>query len=86
MTTKLDIGSKVFLKIFPIKGVTKFQKKGKLNPQFIGPFEVLERVGRVSYRLALLPVMSEVYDVFHVSMPRKYVYDPYHILQHLEVK
>ena len=83
---EFEIGSKVFLKISPMKGVTRFRKRGKLNPRFIGPFEILERIGKVSYRLALPPAMSGVHDVFHVSMLRKYVHDPSHILQHLKVE
>ena len=69
-----------------MKGVTRFRKRGKLNPQFIGPVEILERISNVSYRLALPPSMSGVHDVFHVSMLCKYVHDPSHILQHLEVE
>ena len=83
---EFEIGSKVFLKISPMKGVTRFRKRGKLNPRFIGPFEILERVSKVSYRLALPPSMSGVHDVYHVSMLRKYVYDPSHILQHPKVE
>ena len=83
---EFEIGSKVFLKISPMKDVTRFRKRGKLNPRFIGPFEILERIGKVSYRLALPPAMSGVHDVFHVSMLRKYVHDPSHILQHPEVE
>ena len=52
--------------------------KGKLRSRFIGPFEVLDRVGEVAYRLALPPQFSTVHNVFHVSMLRKYVYDPSH--------
>ena len=48
-----------------------FGKRGKLSPRYIGPFEVLERVGIVAYRLALPPSLSSVHDVFHVSMLRK---------------
>ncbi|GAV89431.1 Chromo domain-containing protein [Cephalotus follicularis] len=58
-----------------------FGKKGKLTPRFIGPFEILERVGPVAYRLALPPSLSDVHNVFHVSMLRKYHPDPSHILQ-----
>ena len=83
---EFEIGSKVFLKISPMKGVTRFRKRGKLNSRFIGPFEILERIGKVSYQLALPPAMSGVHDVFHVSMLRKYVHDPSHILQHPEVE
>ncbi|GAV69252.1 Chromo domain-containing protein [Cephalotus follicularis] len=59
----------------------RFGKKGKLTPRFIGPFEILERVGAVAYRLALPPSLSDVHNVFHVSMLRKYHPDPSHVLQ-----
>ena len=62
----------------PKRGVVRFGKRGKLSPRFIGPFEILERVGKLAYRLALLPSMSGVHEVFHVSMLRKYIPDPAH--------
>ncbi|KAA0061277.1 pol protein [Cucumis melo var. makuwa] len=74
------VGDMVFLKVAPIKGVLRFEKKGKLSPRFVGPFEVLERIGPVAYRLALPPSLSTVHDVFHVSMLRKYVADPMHVV------
>ena len=58
----------------------RFGKRGKLSPRYIGPFEVVERVGIVSYRLALPPSSSNVHDVFHVSMLRKYTPDPNHVV------
>ena len=58
----------------------RFGKSGKLSPRFIGPFEILERIGKVAYRLTLLPQLSGVHDVFHVSMLRKYEPDPSHVL------
>ena len=64
----------------PKRGVIRFGKRGKLSPRYIGPLEVLERVGIVSYRLALPPSLSSVHDVFHVSMLRKYTQDPTHIV------
>ena len=64
----------------PKRGVVKFGKSRKLSPRFIGPFEILERVGIVAYRLALPPIMSSVYKVFHVSMLRKYTPDPAHVV------
>ncbi|KAA0041011.1 DNA/RNA polymerases superfamily protein [Cucumis melo var. makuwa] len=64
----------------PIKGVLRSEKKGKLSPRFVGPFEVLERIGPLVYRLALPPSLSAVHDVFHVSMLRKYVADPTHVV------
>jgi hypothetical protein len=81
-------GSKVFLKISPTKGVARFGKKGKLQPRFIGPFEILERVGPMAYRLALPPSIAGVHDVFHVSLLRKYVSDPTHVLEYepLQIK
>ena len=60
-------------------GVVRFDKQGKLSPRFIGPFEVLERVGAVAYRLALPPSLSSVHEVFHVSMLRKYTPDSTHV-------
>ena len=58
----------------------RFGKRGKLSPRYIGPFEVLERVGIAAYRLALPPSLSSVHDVFHVSMLRKYTPDPTHVV------
>ena len=70
---QLNIGDHVFLKISSIKGVMRFGKKKKLAPRYIGPFEILDRVGSVSYRLALPPCMSQVYLVFYISLLRKYI-------------
>ena len=64
----------------PKRGVVRFGKRGKLSPRFIGPFEILERIGVVAYRLALPPNMSGVHEVFHVSMLRKYSPDPSHVV------
>ena len=58
----------------------RFGKRGKLSPRFIRPFEILERIGTVAYRLALLPNISCVRKVFHVSMLRKYTPDPAHVV------
>ncbi|GKF11796.1 putative nucleotidyltransferase, ribonuclease H, partial [Tanacetum coccineum] len=56
--------------------------KGKLSPRFIGPFEILDRVGEVSYHLALPSQLSHVHNVFHVSILRGYNYHPYHVVQY----
>ena len=70
----------VFLKVMPKRGVVKFDKRGKLLPSYIGPFELLERVGMVAYRLALPPSLSRVHAMFHVSMLKKYTPDPTHVV------
>ncbi|KAL4037981.1 hypothetical protein IC575_001584 [Cucumis melo] len=77
---EFEVGDMVFLKVAPMKGVLRFEKKGKLSPRFVGPFEILERIGPVAYRLALPPSFSAVHDVFHVSMLRRYVADPTHVV------
>ncbi|KAL0549406.1 hypothetical protein IC582_013888 [Cucumis melo] len=79
---EFEIGDKVFLKVAPMKGVVRFERRGKLSPRFVGPFEILERIGPVAYRLALPPSLSTVHDVFHVSMLRKYVPDPSHVVDY----
>ncbi|XP_070035396.1 uncharacterized protein [Nicotiana tomentosiformis] len=70
----------VLLRVSPTKGVMRFRKKSKLSPRYIRPFEILERVGEVAYRIALPPTLSAFHLVFHVSMLRKYHGDPSHVL------
>ena len=65
---EFEVGDHVFLKVMPKRGVVRFGNRGKLSPRFIGPFEILERIGTFAYRLALPPSMSGVHEVFHVSM------------------
>ncbi|XP_042942775.1 uncharacterized protein LOC122276957 [Carya illinoinensis] len=79
---QFDVGSKVFLKIAPMKGIMRFRKKGKLSSRYFGPFDVLERIGATAYRLALPPRLSAIHDVFHISMLREYIPDPTHILEY----
>ncbi|KAK9048263.1 hypothetical protein SSX86_010799 [Deinandra increscens subsp. villosa] len=75
-------GDRVFLKVSPCRGVRRFGIKGKLSPRFIGPFEILDRVGESSYRLALPPQLSQVHNVFHVSLLRGYNYHPLHVVNY----
>ena len=71
----LEVGEPVLLKVSPMKGITRFGRKGKLHPRYVGPFEILRKVGKVAYELALPPQMSNVHNVFHVSMLKRYYPD-----------
>ena len=75
------MGNHVFLKFSPMKFIMRFRRKWKLNPRFVGPFEVLERVGTLAYKVALPPSLSKIHNVFHVSTLRKYIYDPSHVVE-----
>ena len=77
---EFEVGDHVFLRVMPKRGVVRLGKRGKLSPRFIGPFEILERVGTVAYRLTLPSSMSGVHEVFHVPMLRKYTPDPAHVV------
>ena len=83
---EFEVGDHVFLKVMPKRGVVRFGKRGKLSSRFIGPFEILERVGTVAYRLALPPSMSSVHKVFHVYMLRRYTPDPAHVVDWGEIE
>ena len=79
------MGDKVFLRISPWK-VLRFGKKGKLSPRYMGPYEIVERIGEVAYRLRLPPKLARIHDVFHVSILRKYIVDPSHVLRDQSVE
>ena len=83
---EFEVGDHVFLKAIPKRGAVRFGKRGKLLPRFIGPFEILERMGTVAYRLTLSPSMSGVHEVFHISMLREYTPDPAHVVDWGEIK
>ncbi|GJV11690.1 putative reverse transcriptase domain-containing protein [Tanacetum coccineum] len=68
---EFQVGDKVMLKVSPWKGVVHFGKRGKLNPRYVGPFKVLEKVGEVAYKLELLEELSRVHNTFHVSNLKK---------------
>jgi hypothetical protein len=78
---EFKVGTKVFLKVAPMKGVMRFGRRGQLSPRFVGPFEILKKIGMVAYRLALPPNLSRIHNVFHISMLRKFVPDPMHVLE-----
>ena len=75
-----EVGDKVFSKVSPWRKILQFGKKGKSSPRFIGPYEILERIGPVVYRLALPPELAKLHNVFHVSRLRRYRNDESHIL------
>ncbi|GKD68498.1 putative reverse transcriptase domain-containing protein [Tanacetum coccineum] len=72
---EFQVGDHVMLKASPWKGVVRFGKKGKLAPRFVGPFEILERIGHVAYRWRLREELSSVHDTFHVSNLKKRLAD-----------
>ncbi|GJZ49322.1 putative reverse transcriptase domain-containing protein, partial [Tanacetum coccineum] len=74
-TLEFEVGDQVMLKVSPWKGVIHFGKKGKLAPRYVGPFEILERIGPVAYRLRLSEELSRVHDTFHVSNLKKCLAD-----------
>ena len=75
---QFDVGDHVFLKVSPMKEVMRFGKRWRHAPRYIGPFEILNRIGNVSYKLALPPNLSHVHPVFYISMLRKYIPCPSH--------
>ncbi|KAL0431632.1 UNVERIFIED_CONTAM: hypothetical protein Sradi_0789200 [Sesamum radiatum] len=81
-----EVGDKVFLKVSPWKGILRFGRQGKLSPRYIGPYEIIERIGPLAYRLALPMELSQIHDVFHVSMLRRYRSDPSHVIHEPEIE
>ncbi|GJW30589.1 putative reverse transcriptase domain-containing protein [Tanacetum coccineum] len=72
---EFEVGDQVLLKVSPWKGVVRFGKKGKLAPRYVGPFEILERISLVAYRLRLPEELSSMHDTFHVSNLKKCLAD-----------
>ncbi|GJV98522.1 putative reverse transcriptase domain-containing protein [Tanacetum coccineum] len=73
---EFSVGEHVLLKVSSWKGVVQFRKKEKLAPRFIGPFEIIKRIGPVAYRLRLSKELNGVHDTFHVSNLKKCLADP----------
>ncbi|GJQ98211.1 putative reverse transcriptase domain-containing protein [Tanacetum coccineum] len=73
---EFSVGDYVLLKVSPWKGVVRFRKNGKLAPRFVGPFEIIERIDPVAYRLDLPKELNGVHDTFHVSNLKKCLADP----------
>ena len=83
---EFEVGDHVFLRVMPKRGVVRFGKHEKLSSRFIGPFEILEKVGTFVYRLALPLSMTGVHEVFHVSMLREYTPDPAHVVDWRQIE
>ncbi|MCI42344.1 putative retrotransposon gag protein, partial [Trifolium medium] len=75
-----------FLRVTSTTGVGRALKSRKLTSRFIGPFEILKRVGRIAYMIALPPSLANLHDVFHVSQLRKYVSDLTHVIESDDVQ
>ncbi|XP_016667577.1 uncharacterized protein [Gossypium hirsutum] len=80
------VGDRVLLKSSLWKKVLQFGRKRKLSPRFIGPYEIIERIDPVVYPLALPPELEKIYNVFHVSMLRRYRFDSSHVISHTEIE
>ncbi|KAK2395736.1 hypothetical protein QL285_057442 [Trifolium repens] len=78
---EFETGDHVFIRVTPRTGIARAIKTKKLTPRFIGPFQILRRVGPVAYHIALPPKLSNLHDVFHVSQLRKYYPDPSHVIE-----
>ncbi|CAL0324551.1 unnamed protein product [Lupinus luteus] len=74
-------GDHVFMRVVPTTGIGRLLKARKLTPKFIGPYQILRKVGPVAYQIALPPLLSNLHNVFHVSQLRKYISDPSHIIE-----
>ncbi|XP_076923350.1 uncharacterized protein LOC143585447 [Bidens hawaiensis] len=83
---EFEVGDMVLLNVSPWKGAIRFGKKGKLIPRYIGPFEVLERIGAVAYLLKLPLELGNIHDIFHVSNLSKCVADESLVIPHEELK
>ncbi|XP_048430987.1 uncharacterized protein LOC125472932 [Pyrus x bretschneideri] len=75
------MGDFVFLKLSPWKGVVHFGKRGKLSPRYVGLYRITKKIGAIAHRLELPPELSQIHDVFHVSMLQKYVPNFSHVIQ-----
>jgi len=74
-------GDHVFMRVTPTKGVERTIKSRKLSPKFVGPYQIIRKIGPVTYEIAPPPQLSNLHNVFHVSQLRNYIPDPSHVLE-----
>ena len=74
------MGEKFFSRVHPWKSLIHYGKSSKLTPLLVRPFKILERIGTISYGLALSPNLARVHDFFHVFVLRQYIHDVIHVL------
>ena len=71
----------VYIKVSPLRGMQRFQMKGKLAPRYVGPFWIIGRYGKVDYQLELPPSLSTIHDVFHISQLKKCLWVPTKVIE-----
>ncbi|KAJ1692761.1 hypothetical protein LUZ63_009459 [Rhynchospora breviuscula] len=79
---EFEVGSRVWLKVSPRRGIRRFGVAGKLSPRYVGPFPILNRIGPLAYKLKLPEALERVHPVFHVSQLRQYIPDSSHVIDH----
>jgi len=77
---EFQIGDKVFLKVSPTKGIKRLKVRGKLSPRYIGPYEIIEKLNPVAYRLDLPVELEDVHNLLHIAQLRKYIPHPDHTI------
>ena len=78
---EFQVGEHIFLKISPVTGIGRVLKSQKLTPKFLGPYQILRKIGPVAYEIALPPNLSNLHPVFHVSQLRQYNPNPSHVVE-----
>src|SRR3954470_12112040 len=81
-----EVGNQVFLKVASRRGLRNSKKLGKLNPRFVRPFQIPRKIGEVAYELNLPLQFAGVHNVFHISMLRRYVHHPSHIIDYKDME
>ena len=78
---EFEVGDKVFLKVSPLRNVVRFGSVGKLAPRFVGSFPIIEKIGKMTYRVQLPERLAGVHNVFHVSHLRKCLHESTEVVE-----